>query len=117
MKKDHTITEFAEIGTAPLLISGVLMSPVFLVLCVFLVAEPDWLLAVLTLYALLLGPGMLMAAYGVRKRWRHAWIPASFLCLFFLPAFPVGTLLCGWALYSLWQIRGQFYPYAECRPG
>jgi hypothetical protein len=57
------------------------------------------------------GPGLLLVGIGLRKRWRYTLLIALPLCVLGLIDFPIGTVLFGWALYSMWKHRKWFYPF------
>lgn len=72
--------------------------------------EMPWPLLVPTV-ALVVGGLLLALGRALQRRSRHAWLPAVFIGILGLAAFPIGTAIFGAALYFLWRERAAFFPF------
>lgn len=108
-----------DIVAAPFLIIGTLWTlagTVPFVMGIFIEGVISEALSVMW-FTLVPGTGLLFVGIGVMKRWRFMGIPAMVFSAIFLLNFPLGTLLGGWALYSLWKTRRIFYPFDKKEKG
>ncbi len=91
------------LGTAVLILTGV-----FALLSVITGTSADAEALVLGLIFTPLGILQGFAAYGLRRLKSWARIPTTFLSVFGLIGFPVGTLISAYILYTLWSAKGRF---------
>jgi len=105
--------EYCDIAAAPFWIIGIIwtLSGIFLFLLGQFMNDMFPKDHSLVTYLLSVGIGSLVVGTGIIKRWKYIWIPSATLCIFGLLSFPIGTLLCGWAIYSLWKLRFDFFPF------
>ena len=103
-----------EIAAAPFLAFGILycigaLLPLIILPAVF--RSFEYLPLLFPAAMLFSGLGLVAVGIGLRRQWRFILPLAAVVCIPGLLQFPIGTLLYGWALRSLWIRRELFYPF------
>ena len=101
------------VASAPFLIFGLLLgSFIFLIDILPIITRHVYPpLSIDRVVAVSLAGAMCALGFAVRLRWRFALVCAMPCCALGLLVFPIGTLLCAWALHALWRHRQLFYPF------